>query len=185
MYAKALRVATFLVAVSMSVYHLVIPVIGTPEALFFRGTHLLFSLALVFLLYPGLVRRAERPGWLDLLGIALSVVTIVYLWIHYDELQERIVYVDDLTTVQIVLGVILIVIVLDATRRVIGWALPVTALVFLAYAAFKARPEQIVEMMYVTTEGIFGPTLGVSAGYVILFVLFGTFMERTGVGRLF
>jgi TRAP transporter 4TM/12TM fusion protein len=187
MYAKAIRFATFLVAASMSIYHLLIPFIGTPEALFFRGTHLLFSLALVFLLYPGLVRRAGRPGWLELALIALSVATIVYLWIHYEELQDRIVYVDDPTPVQMVLGVILIVLVLDATRRVIGWALPVTALVFLGYAFFvaKARPEQIVEMMYLTTEGIFGPTLGVSAGYVILFVLFGTFMERTGVGQLF
>jgi TRAP transporter 4TM/12TM fusion protein len=185
MYARAIRTATFLVAASMSVYHLIIPFIGTPEALFFRGTHLLFSLSLVFLLYPGLVRRGERPGWLDFVCIALSVAAVVYLWVHYDELQDRIVYVDDPTTVQMVLGVIFIVLVLDATRRVIGWALPVTALVFLAYAAFKARPEQIVEMMYLTTEGIFGPTLGVSAGYVILFVLFGTFMERTGVGQLF
>ena len=50
MYAKALRVATFLVAASMSVYHLTIPFIGTPEALFFRGAHLAFSLALVYLL---------------------------------------------------------------------------------------------------------------------------------------
>jgi TRAP transporter 4TM/12TM fusion protein len=185
MYAKAIRTITFVVAASMSLYHLIIPVIGTPEALFFRGAHLLFSLALVFLLYPGLVRKREQPGWLDFLGIALSVVAIVYLWIHYEELQDRIVYVDDLTTAQMVLGVIMIVLVLDATRRVIGWALPVTALIFLGYAALKSRPEQIVEMMYVTTEGIFGPTLGVSAGYVILFVLFGTFMERTGVGRLF
>jgi TRAP transporter 4TM/12TM fusion protein len=185
MYAKAIRTITFLVAASMSLYHLIIPVIGTPEALFFRGAHLLFSLTLVFLLYPGLLRKSERVGWLDLLWIALSVAAIVYLWINYDELQDRIVYVDDLTTAQMVLGVIMIVLVLDATRRVIGWALPVTALVFLGYATIKTRPEQIVEMMYVTTEGIFGPTLGVSAGYVILFVLFGTFMERTGVGRLF
>jgi len=185
MYARAIRVAIFLVAASMSVYHLIVPFIGAPEALYFRGTHLLFSLALTFLAYPGLVRRAERPGWLDFVLIAASIVTIVYLWIHYDELQDRFVYVDDITTVQLVLGAIFIVIVLDATQRVIGWALPATALVFLGYAAFNARPEQIVEMMYLTTEGIFGPTLGVSAGYVILFVLFGTFMERTGVGRLF
>jgi len=185
MYAKALRITTFLVAVSMSVYHLVIPVIGTPEAVFFRGAHLAFSLTLVFLLYPGLVRRAERAGWLDLACIALSLAAIGYLWIHHEELLDRIVFVDDLTTAQMVLGVAFIVLVLDATRRVIGWALPLTALVFLGYAALKARPEQIVEIMYVTTEGIFGPTLGVSAGYVILFVLFGTFMERTGVGRLF
>jgi TRAP transporter 4TM/12TM fusion protein len=187
MYARAIRATIFLIAASMSIYHLVIPLIGAPEALFFRGTHLLFALALTFLAYPGLVRRTDLPRWLDLLLIVASVVAIVYLWINYDELQDRIVYVDDLTTVQLVLGTILTVIVIDATRRVIGWALPVTAIIFLAYAVFvaKSRPEQIIEMMYVTTEGIFGPTLGVSAAYVILFVLFGAFMERTGVGQLF
>jgi TRAP transporter 4TM/12TM fusion protein len=187
MYDRVIRSAIFLVAASMSIYHLAIPFIGAPEALFFRGTHLLFALALVYLTFPGARRRAERPGWLDGLLIAASAVAIVYLWVNYDELQDRIVYVDDLTNVQLVLGSILVVIVLDATRRVIGWALPATAIVFLAYAVFvaKSRPEQIVEMMYVTTEGIFGPTLGVSAAYVILFVLFGAFMERTGVGQLF
>jgi TRAP transporter 4TM/12TM fusion protein len=187
MYAKVIRTVTFLVAVSMSVYHLIIPFIGAPEALFFRGTHLLFALALAFLLYPGLVRRGERPGWPDWLLIAASVVAIVYLWVNYDELQDRIVYVDDLTDVQLVLGAILTLIVLDGTRRVIGWALPATAIIFLLYTVFvaRSRPGQIVEMMYVTTEGIFGPTLGVSAAYVILFVLFGAFMERTGVGQLF
>jgi TRAP transporter 4TM/12TM fusion protein len=187
MYARAIRTAIFLVAASMSVYHLIIPIIGAPEALFFRGTHLLFALTLTFLLYPGLVRRGELPRSLDFVLIAASAVTIVYLWVNYDELQDRIVYVDELTTVQLVLGVILTAIVIDATRRVIGWALPATAIVFLAYAVFvaKSRPDQIIEMMYVTTEGIFGPTLGVSAAYVILFVLFGAFMERTGVGQLF
>ena len=187
MYAKAVRQAIFLVASAMSIYHLVIPFIGAPEAMYFRGTHLLFALTLVFLIYPGLVRRAERPGVLDLALIVASFVCIVYLWVNYEHLLDRIVYVDDLTTVQLVLGTIFVVIVLDATRRVIGWALPITALIFLGYAIFiaKSRPEQIIEMMYVTTEGIFGSTLGVSASYVILFVLFGTFMERTGVGQLF
>ena len=112
MYARALRVATFLVAASMSVYHLIIPFIGTPEALFFRGAHLAFSLALVYLLYPGRVRGAERPGWLDFACIALALATIVYLWIHYDELQDRIVYVDDPTRVQMALGIIFIILVL-------------------------------------------------------------------------
>jgi TRAP transporter 4TM/12TM fusion protein len=187
MYASAIRRAIFLIASAMSIYHLVIPFIGAPEAMYFRGTHLLFSLTLVFLIYPGLVRRAEVPGLLDLALVVASFVCIVYLWVNYDHLLDRIVYVDDLTTVQLVLGSIFVVIVLDATRRVIGWALPATAIVFLAYAVFvaRSRPEQIIEMMYVTTEGILGSTLGVSAAYVILFVLFGTFMERTGVGQLF
>jgi TRAP transporter 4TM/12TM fusion protein len=86
-----------------------------------------------------------------------------------------------------VLGTIFTLIVLEATRRVIGWALPITAIIFLLYGLFiaKSRPEQVIEIMYLTTEGIFGPTLGVSAAYVIMFVLFGAFMERTGIGQLF
>src|SRR3972149_814981 len=124
MYERGVRIAIFLVAASMPVSHLITPFIGTPEALYFRGAHLLFSLTLTFLAYPGLVRRAERPGWLDYVLIAGAVAAIVYLWIHYDELNDRFVYVDDLTTVQLVLGVIFIVIVLDATRRGVGGGLP-------------------------------------------------------------
>jgi TRAP transporter 4TM/12TM fusion protein len=172
----------------MSTYHLGVAFLGAPEAFFFRGTHLLFALALVFLLYPGFRRKeGDVPKVLDWLLIAASIVAIAYIWVNYKYITERFVFVDDPKKIELVLGVIFTVIVLEATRRVIGWALPITALVFLFYAFFiaKSRPEQIVEIMYLTTEGIFGSTLGVSAAYVILFVLFGTFMERTGVGQLF
>ncbi len=198
-----------LIAVAMSLYHVTIALIGAPQALFFRGAHLLFALALVFLSYPslgskeksaeGLVLRDDaggtiggdkvgaRASWLDWLCIAASIVTIAYIWINHERLITRFVYVEDPTDVELLLGVIFVVLVIDATRRVIGWALPITAIIFLAYAYFyaKARPEQIIEIMYITTEGIFGTTLGVSASYVIMFVLFGAFMERTGIGRLF
>ena len=78
-------------------------------------------------------------------------------------------------------------IVLEATRRVIGWALPITAIVFLVYGLFIARlePERMLDQLYMTTEGIFGIPLSVSAAYVLIFVLFGSFMERTGTGQLF
>jgi len=128
-----------------------------------------------------------RTSWLDWLCIAAAAVTIGYIWMEHERLLTRFVYVEELETIELVLGVIFTLLVLDATRRVIGWALPVTAVVFLVYAVViaKVRPEQIIEIMYLTTEGIFGPTLGVSASYVIMFVLFGAFMERTGVGQLF
>lgn len=185
---RVLKSLIALIAVGMSVYHLTIAFIGAPQALFFRSTHLLFALTLVFLLYPGFVKReGARASWLELLLIAASIVTIAYIWINHDYLLERFVFVDDPSRIEIVLGTIFTLIVLEATRRVIGWALPITALIFLLYGLFiaKSRPEQIAEIMYLTTEGIFGPTLGVSAAYVIMFVLFGAFMERTGIGQLF
>ncbi|MGH8642515.1 MAG: TRAP transporter permease, partial [Burkholderiales bacterium] len=179
-----------------------------PQAFFFRGTHLLFAMTLVFLIYPSLVRREKpaeghllrddaggfvgekgftRASWLDWACIAASAVTIGYIWIEHERLITRFVYVEELETIELVLGVIFTVLVLDATRRVIGWALPLTAIIFVVYAFLvaKVRPEQVIEIMYLTTEGILGPTLGVSAAYVIMFVLFGAFMERTGMGRLF
>ena len=207
---RAFKMTIALIAVGMSVYHLTIAFIGAPQQLFFRGTHLLFALALVFLLYPSLRKRETLPeghllrddaggtistvktdtalaSWLDWLLIAASVVTIVYVWWNHEYLITRFVYVDDPETIELVLGTVFTLIVLDATRRVLGWALPLTAIVFLIYGLFiaKSRPEQIIEIMYLTTEGIFGSTLGVSAAYVILFVLFGAFMERTGIGQLF
>ncbi|MBM3356795.1 MAG: TRAP transporter permease [Betaproteobacteria bacterium] len=186
--ARVLKGTIALIAVGMSLYHLTVAFIGAPQQLFFRSTHLLFALALVFLLFPGFVRReGARASWLDLLFIAASAVTIVYVWVNHEHLISRFVFVEDPTQTELVLGFIFTAVVLEATRRVIGWPLPVTAVIFLVYALFysRTRPEQLIEIMYLTTEGIFGPTLGVSAAYVILFVLFGAFMERTGVGRLF
>ena len=70
-------------------------------------------------------------------------------------------------------------VVLEGTRRVIGWALPLTAIVFLVYAMLftQVKFPVLLEQLYLSTEGIFGSTLGVSASYVMLFVLFGAFME--------
>ena len=194
-------------AVGMSVYHLTIAFIGAPQALFFRGAHLLFAMILVFLLYPSLVKSSKTPeehvlrddaggtigarattaSWLDWLLISVTAGTIFYVWWEHERLITRFVYVDSPETEELVLGAIFTLLVLDATRRVIGWALPVTAIIFLAYGLFisNVRLEQMIEIMYLTTEGIFGPTLGVSATFVIMFVLFGSFMEKTGVGRLF
>jgi TRAP transporter 4TM/12TM fusion protein len=204
---RALRLLVAVIAIGMSVYHLTVAFIGAPQQLFFRSTHLLFALALVFLLYPsfqkkktegvirddaggiigGSVDAMPKPSWWDWTLITLSCVTIGYVWANHDHLLTRFVFVDDPTRTELVLGGIFTLIVLEATRRIIGWALPITAMIFLGYALFVARtrPEQIIEIMYLTTEGIFGSTLGVSAAYVIMFVLFGAFMERTGIGRLF
>jgi TRAP transporter 4TM/12TM fusion protein len=177
-----------ILAVGMSLYHLGVAFIGPPEAFFFRGTHLLIAMVMTFLITPGF-RKGERktPGMVDFLLLALSCVTIGYLWINHNYLYERFVFVDDLRPADLVLGSTFILLVLEATRRNIGLAMPLTALGFVVYALLftNVRPESLIEVNYLTTEGIFGIPLSVSATYVILFILFGAFVERSGTGKLF
>ena len=186
-FERILKTGVLVLAVGMSVYHLVVAYIGPPEAFFFRGTHLLLAMVLTFLIHPGFGRRGARTGLFDYLLVALSLVTIGYLWLNVGYLYERFVFVDELRTADIIFGAIFIVLVLEATRRVIGLALPITALCFVAYALFiaKVRPESVIEINYLTSEGIFGIPLNVSATYVILFILFGALVERSGTGKLF
>ncbi|HEU0200621.1 MAG TPA: TRAP transporter permease [Burkholderiaceae bacterium] len=183
----ALRWLVGAIAVTMSLYHMYVAAFGPPEALIFRGTHLLFALTLVFLLFPLVPRGAA--GWraLDLLLLAAGFGFVLHIFLNYEYYTNRIIYIDELTMLDKFYAVVAVLVVLEATRRVIGWALPVTAIAFLAYALFftNVKVPVLMEQLYLSTEGIFGSTLGVSASYVMLFVLFGAFMERSGTGQLF
>jgi TRAP transporter 4TM/12TM fusion protein len=184
--SPAIRALVSGVAVAMSLYHMYVAAFGPPEAIIFRGTHLLFALTLVFLLYP---TRPGRPAWrtLDLLLLALGFGFVLHIFLNYDYFINRIIYIDDLTPEDFFFAVAAIVVVLEATRRVIGLALPLTAIAFLVYGLgfTRVRLPVLLEQLYLSTEGIFGSTLGVSASYVMLFVLFGAFMEKSGTGKLF
>ena len=187
-HGGVIRLATTAIAISMALYHMWAIAFGTPEAILFRGMHLLFALTLVFLIYRRLTADdGKPPALLDYALIALSGAPILYLFFNYDYIINRIFYIDELTNADMIFGTILTLIVLEATRRVIGWALPITAFIFLAYGLFVARldPMQMLDQLFMTTEGIFGIPLSVSATYVVIFVLFGAFMERTGTGQLF
>jgi TRAP transporter 4TM/12TM fusion protein len=96
-------------------------------------------------------------------------------------------YVDDPTTADLVLGYGMVILALEATRRSVGLALPVTAAAFIVYALTlgEQNPLILIDQLYLTTEGIFGIPVGVSATYVILFIIFGALVERTGTGKLF
>ena len=184
MIAPIIRV----LAVGMSLYHLGVAFLGPPEAFFFRGTHLLIAMVLTFLIFPGFRKGARTtPGLSDLVLLTLSCLTIGYLWVNHNYLYERFVFVDDLRISDLVLGTTFILLVIEATRRCIGLAMPLTALSFVVYALLftNVRPESLIEVNYLTTEGIFGIPLSVSATYVILFILFGAFVERSGTGKLF
>ncbi len=178
---------------------------GPPTDYIFRAIHLLFALVLTFLYYrlrsptdddlamlmpeerAEVERKTKSPTLLDLVLIAASIVSVGYVFVYYDYIIDRIIYVDDMTWTDIVLSVTLILLIMEAARRVIGPALPLTCLAFGIYAYFFTRIEPIrfIDQLYLSTEGIFGQPLAVSASYVMIFVLFGAFMERTGTGQLF
>jgi TRAP transporter 4TM/12TM fusion protein len=185
--AKFLKVVVSVIAIAMSLYHMYVAAFGPPEAYFFRGTHLLFTMTLIFLLYP--LRPGGRRGWrvLDLVLLVASWGFILHIFINYDYVINRIIYIDELTLVDKIYAAFAILLVLEATRRVLGWGLSFTAIAFLAYplSFTTVRVSVLLEQLYLSTEGIFGSTLGVSASYVMLFVLFGAFMEKSGVGKLF
>ena len=184
--ANVLKIAVALIAVAMSLYHMYVAASGPPEAMIFRGTHLLFAVTLVYLLYP--FRSAAGAQWrvLDFALLAAGWSAVLHIFLKYEEYTNRIIYIDALTAWDKIWAAAAVIVVLDATRRVLGWALPLTAMCFLAYAlSTQVTLEALMEQVYLSTEGIFGSTLGVSASYVMLFVLFGAFMERSGTGQLF
>ncbi|WP_264844266.1 TRAP transporter permease [Caldinitratiruptor microaerophilus] len=196
--AAVVRRITSVVAIVMAAYHLYVVATGTPEAIILRGTHLLFSLALIFLTFPARAREQGRWwGWAADLGLlVLSIASIGYLFVNYEYVVNRIYYVDPLRLGDKVFGAILVLVVLEAARRTTGLVLPVTAAVFLLYAltgpylpGILKHPgfsvEILLDQLYLTTEGIFGIPLGVSATYVIVFVVFGAFLDKSGVGQFF
>ena len=186
-HAGVVRRAVILIAVAMALYHMWAIGFGSPEAVYFRGTHLLFALVLLFLIYRRSGNTSDTPTILDYVLLVAGATPILYLFFNYEYITNRIFYIDDLTTADMIMAVVMTVVVIEATRRVLGWPLPITAIVFLAYGFIVARlePMRLMDQLYMTTEGIFGIPLSVSAAYVLIFVLFGSFMERTGTGQLF
>jgi TRAP transporter 4TM/12TM fusion protein len=185
------------IAVAMSTYHLYTGYFGAPEALQHRSFHLLFVLILVFYIFPLSKKEwGKKVRWTDGILILLTLVSIGYLLVNYEYVTTRYAYVSPLSSLDMIFGIILTLLLMEGSRRVIGPALPITAIVFLAYAyAGPYLPgllrltvlstETLVDQLYLTTEGIFGIPLGVSATYVILFIIFGTFLEKSGTGQLF
>ncbi|MDP3084254.1 MAG: C4-dicarboxylate ABC transporter permease, partial [Rubrivivax sp.] len=116
------------VAVAMSVFHLYVAFVGPPDAYVMRGSHLAFALVLAFLVMPGRNGQAERVGGWDWLLVLLAAAAALYPSASLDYIQNRIYYVDDPRLADYIFGGGLIVLLLEATRRATGWALPITAI---------------------------------------------------------
>ncbi|MCE9662182.1 TRAP transporter permease [Halomonas sp. M5N1S17] len=182
------------VAVSMSVFHLVTAGVLTMSAMQHRAVHLTFAIVLVFLLYPMTKKsNMDRPTVFDYLFSILGAVSVGYLVFMFEDIARRGL---NIVTLDIAMGVTALLLVLEGGRRSIGKQLPVIAVICLAYAylgpylpgglAHRGFSFTVlVERMYLGNEGIFGIALGVSATYVFLFVLFGAFLNGTGMSGLF
>jgi TRAP transporter 4TM/12TM fusion protein len=187
-FARTIRHVITAVALAMAVYHLWVAFVGPPNAVTLRAVHVGFALVLAFLSLP-LLKRGEResPRPWDLALVALALAASAYPVLFLDYILTRMYYVDDPTTADLILGYAMVLLVLEATRRAVGLALPLTAAAFVVYALTYGQqdPLILIDQLYLTTEGIFGIPAGVSATYVILFIIFGALVERTGTGRLF
>jgi TRAP transporter 4TM/12TM fusion protein len=188
-----------LVALSMAAFQIYTAHFGLFSAMVQRPVHLAFACTLVFLIFPIAPNYYKyRPyPWVlrvfDWVLIALSVWALVHLIITYKTLAAR---GGMASTYDLWMGGLIIVLVLECTRRLIGPALPLIALAALAYTRYgdlipgkwghyPIDMEMIVRYQYLTMEGLFGIPLGVSASFIFIFILFGAFLVASGTGEFF
>jgi TRAP transporter 4TM/12TM fusion protein len=180
------------IAVVMSLIHLY-AAIGIIMTQVLRGIHVMFVLFLSFLVFPSFKRFKNRVIWYDFLLAFLGIAVIVYMLIDFDEFIYRSVIP---TVWDKVFGIILILLVLEAARRTTGWIMPGIVVAFLVYAFIGPELpnpwthrgydiDRIVGHMYMTLEGIFGVPIDVSSTFIILFTIWGAFLEFSGAGKFF
>ncbi|MDR0439737.1 MAG: TRAP transporter permease [Candidatus Accumulibacter sp.] len=182
-----------LVAIAMSCFHFYTSGFGLLPAQHQGAVHLAFTLFLTIFLYPASKQRSKKNSvpWYDIIVALLGVSASLYLVVNYMALVER---AGLPSTLDLVMGFILIFVLLEATRRISNPVLPCLAIVCLLYSYFgNVLPwglghrgfsiSRIVNHMYLGTEGIFGTPLEVSSTFVFMFILFGAVLEKTGVGK--
>ena len=190
--------------IALSAFHYYTAGFGLLQEITHRGVHLAFVLGMIFLVFAFSPSSAERsikssllnPGgvplvdWLLAGACALSVLYIPYV---FDDLMFR---VGNPSNMDVIMGSILFISLLEATRRSMGWPLPIIAIGFTVYALLGpyfpgllkhagANWSMMINHQYLTSQGIYGVAVGVVATYVFHFVLFGVMATRIGLGQLF
>jgi len=182
------------IAIAMSLFHYYTAAMGVLVAMQQRAVHLMFVMVLAFLLWPATKKLSKyKLPWYDIVLAMMGASVCLYILLNYHALIFR---AGLPTPTDVYVGIVAILLVLEITRRAVGPELPIVAAVFLLYARFGPyfpgplvhrgySVRSIVEHIFLTTEGIFGIPLGVSATFVFLFILYGAFLEKTGVGQFF
>src|SRR5499433_2282550 len=158
-----------------------------------RYTHVAFVMVLCFLLFPLAARFRNRIQVWDVVAAAACVAILIYAIWGGEDFTDR---ATTPTQFDVVLGVIFIVLLLEATRRTSGWIMPVVAILFIAYAMlgpYLPPPwthrgytfARLVGHLFITLEGIFGVAVDVSSSLIILFTIYGAFLQHSGAGKFF
>jgi TRAP transporter 4TM/12TM fusion protein len=180
------------IAVAMTLFHLYAAYDIVPTQPL-RYTHVAFVMVLCFLSFPLAARFRDRIEWWDVLAAIASVAILVYAIAGGEEFTDR---ATTPTRLDVTLGVIFIVLLLEATRRTTGWIMPFVAILFIAYAMlgpYLPPPwthrgydlSRLVGHLFITLEGIFGVAVDVSSTLIIMFTIYGAFLQHSGAGKFF
>jgi len=192
--AGVMRWVIYIGLLSFSLFQLYTAVFGQFTAYIQRTIHLGFGLTFIFLLFPAFKKgRRDKIAFYDYILAIIAAVTGIYWTINYERLVNSMGMINQM---DLIVGIIVILLVLEAARRAVGLPIAIIASLFLAYAFFgRVMPdflahrgqsvEQIVNLMYFSTDGILGTPISVSATYIFAFLLFGAFLVKTGVGQYF
>jgi TRAP transporter 4TM/12TM fusion protein len=186
--------AVYWIAIGIALYHFITSFIGYPATHLHRSLHVSMILFMTFFIYP-VSRKSSRKTlpWYDIVFALLSVAVAVYVWVDYINFINR---MGSPNTMDVIMGTLLIVLVLEASRRISGWPLVMLSLLFLLYGLFgRNLPgifmhrgydwKALVNHIFINTEGIYGTSVDVAASYIFLFIMFGTVMNKCGMGRFF
>jgi len=194
-FADAVKFSTAVIAIAISSFHLYTGAFGIFEAYLMRSVHLMTLLTLAFLFYPASKQWSRKKSAMIDIPLALICLTIdIYLMANHDRIASREWYTGPMTGYDVAFGWITMMLLLEATRRVAGLALPIVAMVFIVYTVFgqflpypftiKSPPLLIfIDHMFMTPHAIFGVPVGVSATFVFLFILFAALLNQTGAGK--
>jgi len=183
------------ICIAFSIFQVYTAMFGVLDAMMQRSIHLGFAFCLIFLLFPtnkkwSRTKLHPLDAVLSVLGAAAPLY-ITVLWTY--TLSQR---SGNATPLDIAIGIVGVLLVLEAARRVVGLPMVIVALVFVAYAFLGpyipgkmahrgVTVNGLIEHLWFTTEGIFGTPIGVSSTFIFLFILFGSFLEKTGIGQFF
>ena len=182
------------ILICFTLFQLYTAIFGVMDAMLQRAIHLAFGLSLVYLFYPTRQSWSRKKMHPVDIGLAITAALVcIYVVVFYQDLVLR---AGRVTTIDMIVGCIAILLVLEAARRVIGWPMVIIALCFIAYALLgRYVPgklahrgvdiENLVQQLFFTTEGIFGIPIGVSSTFIFMFLLFGAYLEKTGMGEFF
>lgn len=187
-------IIVYIIAVTMAFFQIAVMTFPVLDAWLIRATHLGFASVLVFLLYPATKRSLRgRFTIIDVVLVLLTIAVTIYIFSEYETIIYRMGTAPILTDV--IFGGIALILLFEMTRRVTGIILPIIAFVFLGYAFLGPylpgilwhngySLERTISFLF-STDGIYTTPLGVSSTYIFLFIIFGAFMNASGVGQYF